>query len=167
MPSAPPAHSASLQDGVLKKGRSLIRDALFPTNRHHLRELLGFASRSQTDVQGGRRQDMFGIFKAAKEELQQAKQASVELTVAFEAIGINFMKMNPIIHNALLKEALATSTEKAVANFIAGMDALKKSSASPDVKARGLRAFYAHRARQFSDYVTNHASPSIDRRIGE
>ena len=62
---------------------------------------------------------MFGIFKAAKEQLQQAKQAQVlnlppvkqarvvnlqqakqarvELTVALEAIGINFMKMNPII----------------------------------------------------------------------
>jgi len=94
---------------------------------------------------------MFGIFKAAKEELQQAKRAQVELTVAFEAIGMNIKKMNPIIHNALLKEALATSTEKAVANFIAAMDALKKSSASQDIKARGLRAFYADRARQFSD----------------
>jgi hypothetical protein len=94
---------------------------------------------------------MFGIFKAAKEELQQAKQASVELTAAFEAIGVDFMKMNPIIHNALLKEALATSTEKSVANFVAGLNGLKKSSASPDVKARGLRAFYADRARHFSD----------------
>ena len=94
---------------------------------------------------------MFGIFKAAKEELQQAKRASVELTVAFKAIGVDFMKMNPIIHNALLKEALATSTEKAVANFIAGLNALKKSSASQNIKARGLQAFYAHRARQFSD----------------
>jgi len=94
---------------------------------------------------------MFGIFKAAKGELQQAKQASVELTAAFEAIGVDFMKMNPIIHNALLKEALATSAEKAVANFVAGLNALKKSSARPEDKARGLRAFYAHRARQFSD----------------
>jgi glycine cleavage system protein P-like pyridoxal-binding family len=115
---------------------------------------------------------MFGIFKAAKEQLQQAKQAQVlnlppekqtrvvnlqqakqaraELTVALEAIGINFMKMNPVIHNALLMEATATSTEEAIAHFIAALDALKTSSASRDAKARGLRAFYAYRARQFS-----------------
>jgi hypothetical protein len=61
------------------------------------------------------------------------------------------MKMNPIIHNALLKEALATSPEKAAANFITALEAFKKKSASNDVIARGLRAFYADRARQFSD----------------
>jgi hypothetical protein len=126
-------------------------------HRHHLRELLGFGFPFPA-----RRQDMFRIFKAAKEQLQQAKLAQVvnfqqakqargELTVALEAIGINFMKMNPIIHNALLKEALATSTEEAMAHFIAALDALKTSSASHDAKARGLRAFYAYRARQFSD----------------
>ena len=115
---------------------------------------------------------MFGIFKAAREQLQQAKQAQilnlppakqagvvnlqkakqaqVELTAALQAVGINFMKMNPTIHNALLMEAAATSTEDAVAHFVAALDALKTSSASRDAKARGLRAFYAYRARQFS-----------------
>jgi hypothetical protein len=115
---------------------------------------------------------MFGIFKAAKEQLQQAKQAQVlnlppskqarlvnlqqakqaraELTVALEAIGINFMKMNPTIHNALLVEAAATSTVEAIEHFVAALDALKSSSANRDAKAVGLRAFYAYRARQFS-----------------
>ena len=32
---------------------------------------------------------MFGIFKGAKEEAQQAKQAQVELAEAFEAVGVN------------------------------------------------------------------------------
>jgi hypothetical protein len=64
---------------------------------------------------------------------------------------VDFVKMSPIIRNALLKEALATSTEKAMANFIAAMHILKKSPASQDAKARGLRAFYAYRGRQFSD----------------
>jgi hypothetical protein len=94
---------------------------------------------------------MFGIFKGAKEEAQQAKQAQVELAEAFEAVGVNFMKVSPIIRNALLKEALATSTEKAVANFTVAMDIVKNSSASQDAKARGLRAYYAYRAKQFSD----------------
>jgi hypothetical protein len=35
----------------------------------------------------------------------------VDELVAFEAIGMNFIELNPIVHNALLKEVLATSTD--------------------------------------------------------
>jgi hypothetical protein len=109
---------------------------------------------------------MFGVFKAAKQKLQQEKlaqmelayeklhqekQAQIELKVAFDAIGINVMKVNPFIQSALLKEALATSTKETMAHFIAALDAIKTSSASDDIKKRRLRDFYAHRAKQFSD----------------
>jgi hypothetical protein len=109
---------------------------------------------------------MFGVFKAAKqklqqeklahmelayEKLQQEKQAQLELKIAFDAVGINVMKMNSIIQSALLKEALATSTKETMEHFIAALDAIKTSPASDDIKKRGLRDFYAHRAKQFSD----------------
>jgi hypothetical protein len=92
---------------------------------------------------------MFG--SSAREKLQQATQAQMELTVAFEAIGINFIELNPIVHNALLKEALATSMDTAMANFSEALSALEESTASDEAKTRVLREFYADRARQFSD----------------
>jgi hypothetical protein len=64
---------------------------------------------------------------------------------------VNFAELNPIVHNALLKEALATSTDAATANFSEALSALEESAASEDTKTRVLREFYADRARQFSE----------------
>ena len=88
---------------------------------------------------------------SAKEKLQQLTQAKIELAVAFEAIGMNFIELNPIVHNALLKEALATSPDKAMANFSKAWSAVKESGASLEGKMNVLREFYGYRARQFSD----------------
>ena len=92
---------------------------------------------------------MFGT--GAGDQLQRATQAQLELTAAFDAIGMNFKELNPIVHNALLKEALATNPDTATANFSEAMSALEESTASDDVKTRVLREFYADRARLFSD----------------
>jgi ABC-type transporter Mla subunit MlaD len=92
---------------------------------------------------------MFGT--STTDKLQQATQAQIELKVAFEAIGVDFTELNPIVHNALLKEALATSTDIAMANFSEALSALAESTASDEAKTRVLREFYADRARQFSD----------------
>ena len=92
---------------------------------------------------------MFGT--STTDKLQQATQAQIELRVAFEAIGMNFTELNPIVHNALLKEALATSTDTAMANFSEALSALEESTVSDEAKTRVLREFYADRARQFSD----------------
>jgi hypothetical protein len=88
---------------------------------------------------------------SARENLQQVTQAKIELGVAFEAIGMNFMELNPIVHNALLKEALATSADTAMANFSETLSAIEASGASHEGKSNVLREFYGYRARQFSD----------------
>ena len=49
--------------------------------------------------------------------------------------------MSPIIRNALLKEALATSTEKAMANFIAAMHILKNRPPARMLKHEGFERF--------------------------
>ncbi|MGZ5870943.1 MAG: hypothetical protein ACXWKP_02405 [Bradyrhizobium sp.] len=88
---------------------------------------------------------------STKEKLRQISQAKKEFTAAFEAIGMNFIQLNPIVHNALLKEALATSTAKAMTNFIEALSVLEKSGASREGKTNVLREVYGYRARQFSD----------------
>jgi ABC-type transporter Mla subunit MlaD len=87
------------------------------------------------------------------ETLEHATQAQRELTAAFEAIGMNFSKLNPIVHNALLKEALATSAGSAMANFNEVLSTLQESTASEEGKLGVLREFYAYRAKQFSDWA--------------
>jgi hypothetical protein len=85
------------------------------------------------------------------QKLQQATQARTELAIAFEAIGMNFTELNPIVHNALLKEALATSAVSAMATFKDVLSKVQNSTASKEGKMGVLREFYAYRARQFSD----------------
>jgi hypothetical protein len=107
---------------------------------------------------------MFAVFKAAKQKLQQEKFARtelaykkiqqkrkvlIELKAAFDAIGINVIKVDPVIQSALLTEALATSTTETMAHFIAALEAVKTSSASDAIKRQGLRDFYSYRAKQF------------------
>src|SRR5258705_12144925 len=100
-PSSYPMILCSVGYGLrFGSGYVTLRGSLEPVTRNHP------AVRSPPS-ELVRRQDMFGIFKGAKEEAQQAKQAQVELAEAFEAVGVNFMKVSPIIRNALLKEALA------------------------------------------------------------
>ena len=49
---------------------------------------------------------MFGFFKKVK-----AKAAQAALTEAFKARGRDFMTMNSTIHEAMVKEAMATGVE--------------------------------------------------------
>ena len=99
------------------------------------------------DNKSVKRQEMI----ETKEKLHQISQARMEFTVAFEAIGMNFTELNPIVHNALLKEASATSTAKAMANFIEAWNAIERSGASDEGKINVLREVYGYRAKQFSD----------------
>jgi len=88
---------------------------------------------------------------SAGENLQPATRAKIGLAAAFEAIGLNFIELNPIVHNALLKEALATSTDQAMAKFCETLSAIEGSGVSHDGKTNVLREFYGYRARQFAD----------------
>jgi hypothetical protein len=101
------------------------------------------------DGESARRQDM--LENRAGESLQPVTQARMGLAAAFEAIGLNFTELNPIVHNALLKEALATSTDQAIARFCETLRAIDGSGVSHDGKANVLREFYGYRARQFAD----------------
>ena len=57
---------------------------------------------------------MFGFFKMAKE----AKATQKALTAAFEARGyMPFMTLDNTIHDALVKEAMATGVEATVDHF--------------------------------------------------
>jgi predicted 3-demethylubiquinone-9 3-methyltransferase (glyoxalase superfamily) len=56
---------------------------------------------------------MLGFFKKYKE----AKVAQQELTAAFKLRGHNFMTLNSTVHEALVKEAVATGVEATIQNF--------------------------------------------------
>ena len=61
---------------------------------------------------------MFNFLKAARGRDVSASPQR-ELTVAFDAIGINFMQLNAVIRDALIREAILNGTEAAAAKFIA------------------------------------------------
>jgi hypothetical protein len=93
---------------------------------------------------------MFGIFKTNNLEYKKAQNAQRELTVAFDAISMNFMDLDPVVHGALLKEAMALGAEKAVANFIklvGDMGAYDKPIDGESM-AKVLREIYRARAEQ-------------------
>ena len=93
---------------------------------------------------------MFGIFKAAKQRYQEAQTAQQELIVAFDAVGINFMHLDPIIHHVLLKEAMAVGTEKTMERFslFAEEVANYEGTSTEEDKANLLREIYRARAAE-------------------
>jgi hypothetical protein len=86
--------------------------------------------------------------RAAKQQYQAAQNAQRELTIAFDAIGMNFLHLDPVIHHALLKEAMAFGAEKAVENFVKLVDGIEsyEGSTTEDNKANVLREIYRARA---------------------
>jgi hypothetical protein len=94
---------------------------------------------------------MFGFLKSWKEQASRAKQIQEELCVAFkESTGSNFMNLNPILHNCILKEAIVLGAEKAIDNFIALSTSIEAydGDVSEEQKAKLLMAIYAERAKK-------------------
>ena len=56
---------------------------------------------------------MFGLFKT----FRAAREAQRGLTEAFRARGKNFMTMESTVHEALVKEAIATGVEATIQHF--------------------------------------------------
>jgi hypothetical protein len=95
---------------------------------------------------------MFGFFKSAKQTYQQAQTAQRELTVAFDALGLNFMQLDPVVHGALMKEAMVLGTEAAVANFVKMTEAAQnyEGDVTDDQKANVFREYYRARGEKFA-----------------
>jgi hypothetical protein len=56
---------------------------------------------------------VFGFLKRYKE----AKAAQRALTAAFKARGHNFMELHSTIHEAMVKEAMATGVDRTMSHF--------------------------------------------------
>jgi hypothetical protein len=90
---------------------------------------------------------MVGFFKAVKQEYEKLNKAR-ELTTAFDGLRMNFMHLDPVLRNALLKEAVATGTETTMETYTKAEEAL---SGEPEEKRlRILVRTYADRARHFA-----------------
>ncbi len=95
---------------------------------------------------------MFETLKAAKQQHDRAKTAQRELTVAFRAIGVNFMNLHPVVHRAVLKEAMATSPEQAVEFFVELSSEISGyEGVSDDRKANVLLEIYRARDSKFEE----------------
>lgn len=94
---------------------------------------------------------MFGIFKAARQRHQRARKARHELIVAFDKNGGNFMRLDPVLRQALLKEAMATDAHWALINFMNLENAVTGSPkyATAEDKAAALREIYRTRTAKF------------------
>jgi hypothetical protein len=92
---------------------------------------------------------MFGFFKAVKQEYGKLNTAR-ELTKAFYGLRVNFMQLDPVLRNALLKEAMATGTETTMETYTKAVDALAKSGEPEEKRLRILVKTYADRARHFA-----------------
>ena len=60
---------------------------------------------------------MFGLVKAAWQRFKDAKAAQRGLTEAFKARGHNFMTLDSTVHEALVKEAVATGVQATMEHF--------------------------------------------------
>ena len=58
---------------------------------------------------------MLAFFEAARANLVAAKIAQQDLTVAFAAIGVDYMELHPVIYRAIRKEAMVRGAEAAAA----------------------------------------------------
>ena len=95
---------------------------------------------------------MFGAFKAARKRYTQTQTAQQELVVAFNAIGTNFMHLHPLIHRALLMEAIMTGTEATMEKYIELVTGLEEyEGGTDDQKANVLLELYRARGQKFAD----------------
>ena len=92
---------------------------------------------------------MFGFFKAVKWEFEKLNNAR-ELMVAFDGLRMNFMYLDPVLRNALLKEATATGTETTMKAYTKTVEALAKSGEPEENIIRILVKTYAERAKYFA-----------------
>jgi hypothetical protein len=60
---------------------------------------------------------ILGTLAEGWEKYQGAKRSRSELKEAFAGIGMNFMQLHPLLHRAILREAIATDTSSAIAAF--------------------------------------------------
>ena len=60
---------------------------------------------------------MFGLIKAAWQRFKDAKAAQRGLTEVFKARGHNFMMLDSTVHEALVKEAIATGVQATMEHF--------------------------------------------------
>jgi hypothetical protein len=79
---------------------------------------------------------LFGFWK----KLKEAKAAQRGLTEAFKAQGHDFMAMEPSVHEALVKEAMATGVEATVKHF----DMINSTSSAPVIIE-----YYKQRSKRF------------------
>jgi predicted transcriptional regulator len=91
---------------------------------------------------------MFGFFNAVKREYEKLNKAR-ELTKAFDGLRMNFMQLDPVLRNALLKEAMATGTETTMETYTKAVEALAESGEPEEKIPRILVKTYAERAKHF------------------
>ena len=98
---------------------------------------------------------MFGFFKAGKRRRQEAQAIQRELAAAFDAIGLTYMRMDPVIQQALLKEATTLGTDKTMKNFlrIAKEVDTHDGSATQETKMHVLREIYRERAAKIDEVI--------------
>ena len=99
---------------------------------------------------------MFEFFKGRRRR-QEAQAVQKELAAAFDAVGLTFMRMDPVIQRALVKEATALGTDKTMKNFLRiakEVDAHDGSETS-ETKMGVLREIYRERAGKIDEIITS------------
>ena len=91
---------------------------------------------------------MLAFLKAAKLKERAAAESRRKLTVAFGAIGMDFMQLHPVIHGALLKEAIATSSEAVLEVYLRAIETLLECPGTDEMKAQELLEIYTERANK-------------------
>ena len=89
---------------------------------------------------------MLSFFEAARANLVAARIAQQDLTVAFAAIGVDYMELHQVIHRAIRKEAMVWGAEAAAAQFVSFASTLDEGDGTHDEKVNILREIYRVRA---------------------
>jgi hypothetical protein len=92
---------------------------------------------------------MLRFLNAVKWEYEKLNKAR-ELTIAFDGLRMNFMQLDPVLRNALLKEAMATGIKTTMETYTKAEEALAKSGEPEEKMLRILVKTYAERAKHFA-----------------
>jgi hypothetical protein len=98
---------------------------------------------------------MFGFFRAGKRR-QEAEATQKELTAAFDAIGLTFRLLDPVIQQALVKEATTLGTDKAMKNLLRiAKEVDTHDGATQEMKMGVLRDIYRERAAKLDEIMNS------------
>jgi hypothetical protein len=92
---------------------------------------------------------MFGFLRKVTATMREATDVQKDLTFLFKERGMDFMHLNPVIHNVVLRDAMALGNPKlATEKFFTTVEMFGHKGGNDDEKAGALLAYYTELSKR-------------------